>query len=200
MKTLKLFGIAVVLFLASNAFGQVSVNVNIGTPPLWGPVGYSDVRYYYLPDIETYYDIQSSMFVYYEGGFWVHRAYLPGRYRNYDLYNGYKVVVPQYRGAYPTYFYKYHKSKYGKGYRGGHQRTFGENPRNNKYKGKNVPGGNHNYNRGNAPGGNHNFNSRPAPGGNHNPKMNNNPGGNHNSQGRNNQGGGKGKGGGKGRK
>ena len=197
MKTLKLLQIAIMLFLASNAYGQVSVNVNIGTPPLWGPVGYSDVRYYYLPDIETYYDIQSSMFIYYEGGLWVHRSYLPGRYRNYDLYNGYKVVVPQYRGAYPNYFFNYHRSKYGKGYRGSHQRTFGENPRNNKYKGKNTPGGNHNYNARPAPGGSHNPKMNNNPGGNHNPKMNNNSGGNHNSQGKNNQGGGKGKGGGK---
>ncbi len=186
MKTLRLLGIAMALFLASNSSGQVSVNVNVGTPPLWAPVGYSDVRYYYLPDIETYYDIQSSMFIYYEGGLWVHRSYLPGRYRNYDLYNGYKVVVPQYRGAYPNYFFNYHRSKYGKGYRGGPQKTYGENPRNNKYKGKNVPGGNHNYNRGNNPRGNHNFKSRTAPGGNHAPKMNNNPGGNKNAQGRNN--------------
>jgi hypothetical protein len=30
---------------------QVSVNVNIGSPPLWGPSGYSNIDYYYLPDV-----------------------------------------------------------------------------------------------------------------------------------------------------
>jgi hypothetical protein len=37
---------------------QVSVNVNIGSPPLWGPSGYSNIDYYYLPDVQAYYDIR----------------------------------------------------------------------------------------------------------------------------------------------
>ena len=87
MKALKLFAIGMVLLLASAVQAQVSVNVTLPTPPPWGPVGYSEARYYYLPDVEAYYDVPSSMFIYYNRGAWIHRAYLPGRYRNYDLYN-----------------------------------------------------------------------------------------------------------------
>lgn len=128
MKIIKLVAVAFVLFIAGAANGQVSLNVNIGTPPLWGPVGYSEAQYYYLPDVEAYYDIPSSMFIYYEGSSWVRRSYLPSRYRNYDLYNGYKVVMNDYHGRTPYYNYKEYRTKYAKGYRGQTQRTIGNRP------------------------------------------------------------------------
>ena len=126
MKALKLVVFGIVLFFASPALAQISINLNIGSPPKWGPVGYTDVQYYYLPDVEAYYDVPSSMFIYYERGAWIHRAYLPGRYRNYDLYNGYKVVMNDYRGNAPYTHFKDHKMKYAKGYRGKEQRNIGE--------------------------------------------------------------------------
>src|SRR5436309_11349007 len=126
MKVLKLIVIGVVLFLGSEVQAQVSVNVSIGTPPPWGPVGYTEVRYYYLPDVEAYYDVQSSMFIYYGGGVWVHRKYLPTRYRNYDLYGGYKVVMSDYRGDAPYSNFNEYKARYARGYRGEVQKTNGE--------------------------------------------------------------------------
>jgi len=117
-----------VLFLSGAMQAQVSVNISIGTPPPWGPVGYTEVRYYYLPDVEAYYDVQSSMFIYYGGGAWVRRAYLPSRYRSYDLYSGYKVVMTDYRGDTPYTHFKEHKMKYAKGYHGPAQKTYGEKP------------------------------------------------------------------------
>lgn len=120
--------IGMAMILASAAHAQVSVNVNIGSPPMWGPVGYTNVQYYYLPDVEAYYDIHSSMFIYYTGGAWVHRAYLPGKYKNYDLYGGYKVVMRDYHGNAPYSNFKDYKAKYRKGYHGEMQRTIGERP------------------------------------------------------------------------
>jgi hypothetical protein len=117
-----------VFFLATAVQAQVTVNINIGTPPPWGPVGYTEVRYYYLPDVEAYYDIQASMFIYYVGGTWVHRDYLPKRYRSYDLYGGYKVVMTDYRGDAPYTYFNEHKTKYSKGYHGQSQKTIGERP------------------------------------------------------------------------
>ena len=78
------------LFFSSQA--QVSVNVNIGAQPMWGPAGYASVDYYYLPDIECYYYVPRQQFVYLSGPNWVFSANLPSRYRGYDLYGGYKVV------------------------------------------------------------------------------------------------------------
>jgi hypothetical protein len=129
MKTLKL-AIFIMLFVGvgTSSKAQVSFDVHIGTPPQWAPQGYSDARYYYLPDVESYYDVQSSMFIYFYGGRWVHRHYLPARYRNYDLYNGYKVVMSDYRGNRPYSQFREHRMKYARGYRGHEQRNIGERP------------------------------------------------------------------------
>jgi hypothetical protein len=125
MKTLKLILLSLLFFTASQSQAQVAVNVNIGTPPAWGPAGYSNVDYYYLPDVEAYYDIRASQFIYYGNGKWNRNRYLPGSYRNYDLYRGYKVVLNDYRGRSPYVNFKSHKVKYYKGYKGKPQKTIG---------------------------------------------------------------------------
>jgi len=129
MKFLKLVVFGLVLFFGSATQAQVSVHLNIGTPPPWGPVGYSDVRYYYLPYVDAYYDVQTSMFIYFEGRSWVRRSYLPSRYKNYDLYDGYKVVMKDYHGNAPYYKHREYRTLYPKRFRGPSQRTIAERPR-----------------------------------------------------------------------
>ncbi|MCC9070545.1 hypothetical protein LNQ49_02885 [Flavobacterium sp. F-65] len=128
MKSLKYFFIGMVFITASALHAQVSVNVNIGSPPSWGPAGYTDVRYYYLPNLEMYYDINTSNYIYINNGRWIRTRNLPRAYRNYDLYNEYKVVLTDYRGNSPYDNYKIHKGKYGKDYRGKPQKTIGQKP------------------------------------------------------------------------
>ena len=147
MKKLKLLVFGILLMLAGSAQSQLSVRVHIGTPPAWGPAGYNDVRYYYLPDVEAYYDVQSSMFIYMSGNRWVHRAYLPARYKNYDLYGGYKVVMNDYRGNSHYSHFREHRMKYAHGYRGNPQRNIGE--RNNHQERHNDFQPNRNNGRGN---------------------------------------------------
>jgi hypothetical protein len=138
MKTLKLLLIGMLLVFASSVQSQISVHINLGTPPQWGPVGYSDVRYYYLPDVEAYYDVPSSMFIYYNGVSWVHRSSLPSRYRNYDLYNEYKVPMSDYRGNSPYSNFRKHKMQYARGYRGQEQHNIGSRPEREKENQKNY--------------------------------------------------------------
>ncbi len=152
MKTLKYLLIAIVFLSFSNSHAQVSVNVNIGTPPAWGPAGYPDVRYYYLPDLETYYDVSNSNYVYLNNGKWTRAKSLPSAYRNYDLYNEYKVVLKDYKGNSPYDNFKTHKTKYGKGYKGKPQKTIGEKPGNGNNK-QGKDNGNHGHgNNGNGHG------------------------------------------------
>jgi hypothetical protein len=124
----RLFLIGMFFLSGFTASSQVSVNVNIGSPPLWGPIGYTEVQYYYIPDVEAYYDINTSMFIYFSDGIWIHRTYLPSRYASYDLYGGYKVVLTDYHGSTPYMDFNTHKGKYGKGYKGGNQQTIGARP------------------------------------------------------------------------
>jgi len=93
MKAIKFLVLGVIMAIAGTAQGQISVNVHLGTAPAWGPRGYDDARYYYLPDVEAYYDVNTSMFIYISGNTWIRRSYLPSRYRGYDLYHGRKVVM-----------------------------------------------------------------------------------------------------------
>ena len=130
MKTLKLASIVIVLFLitVTTVQAQVSINVNIGKNPSWGLPGYSGIRYYYLPDVEAYYDIQAARFIYYERGLWVHRTYLPSRYRHYDLKRGYKVVIKDYRGDNPYIHHDEFRRTYVRGYHGNEREYYFNKP------------------------------------------------------------------------
>ncbi|HEY5325692.1 MAG TPA: hypothetical protein VIJ27_01725 [Mucilaginibacter sp.] len=96
----KLFVMAVLVFgcfsfkmaVAQNGFG---IGVNIGSQPDWGPVGYHHVRFYYLPDIDAYYDVNAHQYVYNDNNVWVHGETLPPSYGNFDKYHSYKVVLNQ---------------------------------------------------------------------------------------------------------
>ncbi|WP_039866703.1 hypothetical protein [Pedobacter sp. BAL39] len=85
------FGVASLSSISTKA--QVSLSINIGSQPQWGPSGYNHVDYYYLPDIEAYYHVPDKQYIYMENGRWTRANVLPSRYRNYDLYKGYKVVM-----------------------------------------------------------------------------------------------------------
>lgn len=88
-----ILGSIMVLTLHAAAQAQVSLNVNLGSQPAWGPTGYNRVENYYLPDIESYYDVNSNKFTYLDNNRWITSSDLPPRYSSYDLYSGYKVVV-----------------------------------------------------------------------------------------------------------
>ncbi|MES2652662.1 MAG: hypothetical protein V4663_13045 [Bacteroidota bacterium] len=110
MKKLILVGVlGISLLLQNTVSAQVSINVNIGSQPLWGPVGYDHVDYYYLPDVESYYSVPRRQFIYLNNGNWIFSSSLPARYSSYNLYNGYKVVVNENR---PYLNFNTHKVKY----------------------------------------------------------------------------------------
>ena len=118
MKKLMLTAMVVGAFLFSSqteAQFRVNVNLNIGRPS-WGLPATYPGDYYYLPEIDTYYDIPRSEFVYFDGRGWVYASELPYQYRDYDLYNGYKVVINEprpflhcdvYRQRYNRYYNTY---------------------------------------------------------------------------------------------
>lgn len=167
MKTLKLMTLGMMLFFASNSMNaQVSINVNLGLQPSWGPVGYSSVNYYYLPDIQAYYDIRATQFIFLRNGVWIRSSNLPRQYRGYDLDRGYKVVLNDYHGSRPYANYRHDRVKYYKGYKGKPQQSLGHGNRGNDNRGNYGYRGNDNRghdnrrnddhgNRGNNGKGNH---------------------------------------------
>jgi hypothetical protein len=101
-------------FIFKPAQSQVSVNVNIGSQVLWGPVGYDYVEYYYLPEIDVFYYVPTGEYIYWRGNQQVFVTYLPAIY-HVDLYSTYKVVVnePKPYLQHNSYVVKYAKYKHG---------------------------------------------------------------------------------------
>ncbi len=120
-----------ILFKTADAQVHFSLGINIGSQPDWGPVGYDHADYYYMPDIDAYYDIPAHQYVYYQNNAWVHSVNLPARYRNYDIYNGYKVVINGQRN--PWERNNVYKAKYAN-YKGRRGQAIIRNSRDAKYK------------------------------------------------------------------
>lgn len=106
-------GLLLLVFNLSNAQRSITV---YGKAPDWGP-SVTTERYYYIPDLETYYDVRSREYIYLNDGIWVRRTSLPTAYRNYDLYAGRKVIINDYSGNAPYVYYSTHKVKYVKSYK-----------------------------------------------------------------------------------
>ncbi len=101
-------------FADSPVQAQVSVNVNIGSQAVWGPVGYDYVEYYYLPEADVFYYVPTGQFIYWNGNQHYFVNSLPSHY-SINLYNTYKVVVnePKPYLQHNVYVTKYKKYKKG---------------------------------------------------------------------------------------
>jgi hypothetical protein len=126
-----LFLMIATLFLLSSLPAQVSLglNFNVGSQPVWGPTGYDHVEYYYLPDIEAYYNVPQHLFIYQVQGRWISRSRLPSRYSNYDFYNSYKVVVNERR---PYRNHRMYRDQYSS-YKGRHDQELIRDSRDSRY-------------------------------------------------------------------
>jgi hypothetical protein len=120
---------SVFVFGTATAQVRVSLRANIGTQPVWGPTGYDHVDYYYMPDIDSYYDVPARQYVYQQHGRWVRGYSLPSRYHDYDVYKGYKVVV---NDPYPYRHAETYRTKYA-GYKGRHDQEVIRNSHESKY-------------------------------------------------------------------
>jgi len=138
MKTLKLVLIATLFFATIESKSQVSVNVNIGTPPVWAPSAPVEVAYYYLPDIEVYYDVPARRYIYLRNGRWFRSAALPAHCRGYNLRNGRVIYLRDYHGSSPYILYNEHRIKYGRS-------NYGKTK---KWEGNFKPGKGHGHGRG----------------------------------------------------
>jgi hypothetical protein len=106
------FAFCCLSFKMASAQIHLSIGVNIGNQPEWGPVGYDRADYYYMPDIDAYYDVNAHTYIYFNNNVWVHSVVLPPRYAGYDVYHGYKVVINRpepwrYENVYRTRYARY---------------------------------------------------------------------------------------------
>ncbi|MDE3143946.1 MAG: hypothetical protein KGL19_07315 [Bacteroidota bacterium] len=119
--------ILLTVFVASSAIinysvAQVRFNVNVGFGlPGWIAAGNAVAEYYYIPEIDAYYDVPQREFIYLNNGAWVFSAGLPGMYAGFDLYNCRKFPVyesrPYLNGGYYRDRYAEYRGNYNYGYR-----------------------------------------------------------------------------------
>jgi len=134
MKKFKIAFLISALFLISPMLinAQVSVNINIGSQPTWGPEAYDYVDYYYMPELGIYYNVPNRQYIYRHGKRWIYAYNLPVQYRRFNLYNTYKVVINEPRPYLRHNYYSSHYKKY-KNYQSKQvNRRDSHNPRYNK--------------------------------------------------------------------
>ncbi len=88
----------------------------VSNVPSWGPSYYQGSRYYYFPDIQTYYDLSTRQFIVLNMGSWYYVSSIIPYYPSFDLYRSYIVVLNvnvyqpwmhhhHYITNYPAYYY-----------------------------------------------------------------------------------------------
>lgn len=88
-------------------------HVVVATPPpvYTAPVIYNDYNdddYYYLPDVDAYYDVTGNVYFYNDGSRWVSAAYLPG-YRDYNWRTARRFEI---RANRPYLNHSYYSARY----------------------------------------------------------------------------------------
>jgi hypothetical protein len=93
-KLIILSAIAISGLIYNTADAQIGIRVgfNFGPRRVYAPAPvvveqtpvYNDNDYYYLPDVDAYYNVDEQCYYYYDGDNWISAAYLPGAYHDYD--------------------------------------------------------------------------------------------------------------------
>jgi len=135
-KLILLLALCICGLLCKTTNAQITFKVNFAIQPIWGPVGYDYVDYYYLPDIEVYYNVPRQKYIYMEDGNWVTRSYLPPRYRDYDMYNARKVVINEPR---PYLHHQDYKAKYASSNERSNQQSIRDSHESKYFENKNHP-------------------------------------------------------------
>jgi hypothetical protein len=107
IKKLLMITCVLVSILSSNARAQAPNNIM--TQPLWGPVGFDYVDYYYIPDLDAYYNVPGAQYIYREKKRWIIVKDMPVRYKDFNFYSAHKIVMNEPK---PYMNYKANKLKY----------------------------------------------------------------------------------------
>jgi len=103
------------IFVSNSTLAQVTININ--ALPEWAPAEYiPESRYYYIPELDVYYDIPSKMYIYFHKNGWVRNKKLPKNYAKHNLKKCYKVSLFDV-GPNPYVYHNSHRVKYPKNYK-----------------------------------------------------------------------------------
>lgn len=99
------------LFLVTLSFAQKNKKQD-DSRPLIDPISNCQLRYYYFPNLEAYFDTQKNIYYFKEDSEWTNAEEIPDGYRGYSLYNRIYVFITDYDDDLITQFVNIHKKKY----------------------------------------------------------------------------------------
>jgi hypothetical protein len=71
-----------------------------------------DIRYYYFPNIQAYFDLKNTEYIYHDKGEWITAEELPHGYMGYSLNNKINVPIRDYNGDDIILQLEAHKKRY----------------------------------------------------------------------------------------
>lgn len=114
MKTTLLILIAAVLFPLQNVTAQdkMEAPADIQIEKKAPASSYLEVRYYYYPNMEAYFDTQRALYIVKQNGVWTTSETLDFTSRGYCVRNGAYEMIKDYTGDEPFAYLAVHKLKY----------------------------------------------------------------------------------------
>lgn len=101
----------IIIFSAPLLHAQNDAKSSKGTP-LVDPITNCQLRYYYFPNLEAYFDTQKRIYYFKQEGKWVTAEEIPDGYRGYSIYNKTNIFINDYDDEDPCQFIDIHKKKY----------------------------------------------------------------------------------------
>ncbi|RTY95144.1 hypothetical protein [Flavobacterium sp. GT3R68] len=119
MKTKNYISLISIFFICQNITAQISLDtVFVGKKKVVETTSESNVeavvniRYYYFPNLNAYFDTKRQLYIYKQNGNWITAGYIPAGYRGYCLRNDYHVPIDEYYGEQPYLLLDKHKKQY----------------------------------------------------------------------------------------
>ena len=113
MKSLYLtLGIILTININSTAQSNVYPDLNLEATTILENEMATDIRYYYYPNLQAYFDTETLTYLYSKNKEWVESTRIPAGHMGYSIYNNKKVAITDYLGDTPYEFIEDHKKQY----------------------------------------------------------------------------------------
>lgn len=109
MKPLQTIYLLPMLVLSHNAIAQESQTIRV--LPV-DPETNCQLRYYYYPNLEAYFDKQTDIYIFRDKGEWKRDKEIPSGYRGYGLFNKANIAINDYDDENPTQFIEKHRKRF----------------------------------------------------------------------------------------
>jgi hypothetical protein len=112
MKTTTLIVLGMMLFSTQFSTAQAKIDTLYIRNANVDPSAFVEIRYYYFPNLQAYFDTKRALYIYKQNGSWVTSETIDFNARGYCLKNGMHVMIKGYLGDKPYILLEQHKIMY----------------------------------------------------------------------------------------